>query len=84
MRLKVSFEVLPMEDGYVAVASGSEYNGVIRLNSTAKMLFEFIQNGMDEQAVVEAVSKEYDASEEEILEDYRSLVESLRGEGLLE
>ena len=86
MKLKYEFAVRTICGESVAVAIGEgsrEYHNIISLNETARDIFKFIQEGNDEDAIVAAMLKEYDVTEEKLRPEVQALIGKLREEGLI-
>lgn len=87
MKLKSNFVITEVVGTSVAVStdsSKSSFNGVVRLNETGKRIFELIQEGKDEEAIVAAMIEEYEASESIIREEVKAVIDLLVGEDVLE
>ncbi|MBO4622072.1 MAG: PqqD family protein [Paludibacteraceae bacterium] len=86
MKLKYEFAVRTICGESVAVAIGEgsrEYHNIISLNETARDIFKLIQEGNDEDAIVAAMLKEYDVTEEKLRPEVQALIGKLREEGLI-
>ena len=86
MKLKYEFAVRTICGESVAVAIGEgsrEYHNIISLNETARDIFKLIQEGNDEEAIVAAMLKEYDVTEEKLRPEVQALIGKLREEGLI-
>ena len=86
MKLKYEFAVRTIcgESVAVAISEGSrEYHNIISLNETARDIFKLIQEGNDEDAIVAAMLKEYDVTEEKLRPEVQALIGKLREEGLI-
>lgn len=59
-------------------------HGMIKLNGTGAFLFEHLLEETDEDALLAAMIKAYDVSEETALADIRRFVATLRQVGILE
>ena len=86
MKLKYDFAVRTICGESVAVAIGEgsrEYHNIISLNETARDIFKLIQDGNDEDAIVAAMLKEYDVTEEKLRPEVQALIAKLKDEGLI-
>ena len=86
MRLKYQFETMELEDRIVAVPVGTdvnEFHGVVKLNETSAFIFELLKNDITEEAIVDAMEKEYDAPRSQIAEDVKKCIEEFEEKGLL-
>lgn len=77
MKTKSGFILRAVGDSYIIVPVGAEaqkFNGIIRLNSTGKFLWELLEKGSDEEELVKALVAEYDADEETARRDVKAFV----------
>lgn len=88
MRLKGSFEIVTLEDSFVAVPVGegsSQFRGVIKMNNSSLQVFQMMQQGLSEEEITDKLSKEYtDSSKEQVQAYVRSFVTEFDKKGLLE
>ena len=87
MKLKYSFEMMDLDDHFVAVPLGEDdqgFHGVIKLNGSAASIFKLLQNDTSVETVVDALEKEYDASRETLENAVESCISALREKDLLE
>lgn len=86
MKLKYDFVLQEVGGLYMAVAVGEgaqAFKGMIRLNESAKRIFELIQEKDSEDAVVEALKEEYEAEEAILRASVDNVMGQLKKEGLL-
>ena len=86
MQLKYQYEIMEVEGKEFAVPldnSPGDYNGVIKLNKTAKVIFELLQEETTEEAIVEEMGRRFDAPRETMAEDVKKFVAQFREKGLL-
>ena len=87
MKIKDGFMLREVASQAMVVAVGEaskNFNGIIRLNSTGKFLWELMQNDISEQELVEKMISEYDVDEDTAKKDIDVYLEILRGADLLE
>lgn len=88
MKLKYEFETMEMDDQVVAVPVGDDaeeaLHGIIKLNDSAAVIFGLLKKETTEDEIVEAMKKQYKASEEQIRDYVRGFVDYLAKEGLME
>ena len=88
MKLKYDFETMEMDDQFVAVPVGEEaedaLHGIIKLNESAAVIFDLLKKETTEDAIVEAMKKDYNASEEQIREYVHGFVDNLAKQGMIE
>lgn len=86
MKLKYTFIIQEVAGSYIAVAIGEgakNFKGMIRLNETAKRIFEHIQQGKEKEEIVSALEQEYEANEEDLRKAVNTLTDNLKNENLL-
>lgn len=86
MKLKYDFAVREICGETVAVAIGEgsrHYHNIISLNETARDIFKLIQEGNDEDAIVQKMLLEYDVTEDRLRPEVQALIAKLREEGLI-
>lgn len=86
MHLKHTFETMELDDQIVAVPVGeraAELRGVIKMNETSAFIFECLKTETSEEAIVDALSKEYNAPLQVLKNDVHQYIESFRKRGLL-
>lgn len=86
MRIKEGFVICQVGGKTVAAASGAlsaEFNGMITLNETGKLLFELLQKDTSEQELVQALVLEYGIDEKTAARDVRAFLAPLTKAGVL-
>ena len=86
MRLKCKFETVEVEDQKFAVPLGeygNGFHGVVKLSSTADVIFQLLQEETDEESIVDDLSKRYNVSREVLVTDVHNMIEELKSKGLL-
>ena len=76
MKIRYPFELVNMDDEFLLVPVGGaakEIHGVIRANESGNKIIQLLTEGMDEEDVVNSLSKEYD-NDRETLTGYVHLV----------
>ena len=87
MKLKDGFILHKVADQHMMVATGDlseKFNGLVRGNETAAFILGLLMKDTTEQAIVEAVRKEYSAPENVVEADVHALLAQLRQEGFLD
>ena len=87
MKLKCSFESVDMGSEFVSVPVGNgadKVGGVIKLNSSAKEIFELISDGMDEQNIVRTLAEKYENDSDELSAFVKSIFDELKNAGIFE
>ncbi len=69
----------------VAVGSASKiFNGMVKLNETGELMWEKLTEGATKEELVEAILKEYEATEETVSGDVDRFLETLKKAGIIE
>ena len=86
MKIKKGF-VLRMVGGENVVVPVGElcktFHGMINLNETGAFLWKRLQDGAEEEDLVQALLNEYDVEEELARKDVRSFIDKIQGAKLL-
>ena len=82
MRLKYPYEIMEVEGQTFAVPMEGPA-GMIRLSKTARTIFELLREDTDEAAIVDGMSRRYDADRAELAADVRTVIGQFREKGLL-
>lgn len=87
MKIKKGFVLRELAGKHVVVAVGEaarEFNGIIRLNNTGAFLWNKLQSGTDDEALVTALLDEYDIDSSTAKQDVSTFVKTIREAGLIE
>ena len=87
MKAKYSFEIMDLDDGLVAVPVGDgaeQFRGVLKVNESAVAILKLLEKETTEEAIVNALMKEYDGEKEAIANFVNEFVETLKTEGVVE
>ncbi len=87
MKIKSDYLLRKVADSYVVVPVGKatvDFNGMINLNETGAFLWQQLQKGADEDALLKAMLKEYEVDEETAAEGLGGFLNKLREADLLE
>lgn len=86
MRLKYTFEKMELNGKLYAIPVGDDaddYHGVVRMNGTAAAIFELLKEDTTEEAIAEAMEKEYDVTKDVLRADVKRYIQAFREKGLL-
>ena len=75
------------EEELIAVATGDEaenFNGLLRANKTAGAIMEYLKEELTEDELVARMLERFDATEEEMREGVKEVLETLRSVGAIE
>lgn len=87
MGLKYAFKVKTLMDETIAFPEGKDvgkFEGVLALNETGAEVFGLLQKGMDEAAIIEALTQKYGADDPNLPAFVSGFLEKLRQGGILE
>lgn len=87
MKIKNGFVVREIAGECVVVALGEAskiFNGIIKLNPTARIMWDMLAKGSDKDAVVDAILNEYEVDRATVEVDFDRFVEKLKGANILE
>ena len=85
MKLKDGYVLREVADTWVILPLyGVDLNGMIRLNDSGAVLWRGLEAGLDEAALVNALTSEYEVSDEQAKEDVRSFISLLHKLGYLD
>ena len=88
MTIKKGFVAKEIAGQYVVVALGEAseiFNGIIKLNESAKFIWDLLVEGKEKDDVVEALLNEYDGVDRETAaRDFDNFVNTLKGANIIE
>lgn len=87
MKLKENFVLRQVADTWVVLPLGAatlDFNGMLTLNETGALLWKTLEQGGDREALVSALTAEYDVSKEVARSDVDAFLQKLAGVGCLE
>ena len=88
MKIKNGFVVKCIAGQNVVMALGEAskiFNGIIKLNDSARFIWDRISEGYDKNQIVDALETEYPGVDRATLEkDVDSLIDTLKGANILE
>ena len=87
MKIKEGFLVHEVAGNFVVIKIGQEavnFNGLITLSESAKMLWDILKDGAEVKDLVNKLLSEYDIDEETATNDTLEFIESLKKNNILE
>lgn len=87
MKIKEGFVMREVAGQALVVATGKasqSFNGMIKLNSTAKDIWNLISEGKSESEIISALCEKYDVTEQKATADTSSIIEKMRSAGVFE
>jgi len=86
LKLKFDIEIMEMDDQSIAVPVGDgaeAFHGVLKVNESAAFILNQLKEETTEEAIVEAILKEYAGEKETVAEYVKNYIGSLREANLL-
>jgi len=87
MKIKNGFVVREIAGECVVVALGEAsriFNGIIKLNETAKLIWNMLSEGNEKETVIQSILETYEVDRETAEHDFDRFVETLKGANILE
>ena len=88
MKTKQGFVVREIAGQYVVVALGAAskiFNGIIKLNESAKFIWDMLVKGAEKEEIVDALLGEYEGVDRAVVEaDVDRFINELKGANILE
>ena len=87
MRLKEGFVLRQVAGSHIVLPVGAasvDFNGMVSLNETGALLWRTLEGGADSEALVSALTAEYEVERAEAAEGVEEFLETLRSVGCLE
>ena len=83
MKIKKGFVAKEIAGQYVVVALGKAskiFNGIIKLNDTAKLIWDILEKGAEKEEIVDALLAEYEGVDRATAEaDVQKFIDELKG-----
>ncbi len=86
MRVKEGFVMREVAGQYVVIAVGEAsktFHGMIKLNRTGKDIWECLQEGMEEEQIVEVLQARYQVEMQEVRQDVQAFISKMKEMGFL-
>lgn len=87
MKIKKGFIVRQINNDYVVAAVGEQsknFNGIIRLNKTAKFIWDMLEKDCKKQDIVQALLQHYDIDKQRAEQDTEHFIQKLEEAEILE
>ena len=87
MKLKAGFMLKKIIDDYIVVPTGDnivDFAVAVSLNETGAFLWKELETEKSFEELVDALSKEYEIAEDEVVEDVKEFVELLKTHSFLQ
>ena len=86
MRIKDGFVMMEVAGQTMVIATGEasrNFHGMIKLNSTGKMIWEGLMQGLSRQEITERITETCDAEPGQVQEDVGAFLEKMEKAGFL-
>lgn len=86
MRIKNGFVLREVAGQTMVIATGEaskDFHGMIKLNSTGKMIWLGLQEGLSEDVIVERLQEQFDVDSEKAAQDTRSFIQQMEEMGFM-
>lgn len=86
MRIKNGFVLREVAGQIMVIATGEaskDFHGMIKLNSTGKVIWLALQEGLEECAIAKRLQEQFDVDAEKALEDTRGFLKQMEEMGFL-
>ena len=87
MKIKTNYILRTVADHYIVVPIGQEavnFNGIITLNKSGKLLFEKLMDGAEKRELAHLLLCTYKVSEAEALKDVDDFIKTLEDKNIFE
>ena len=87
MKIKEGFVLRRVLDEAIVVASGEaskNFHGMIKLNETAAVIWELIDEGNSEEEIAKKLSEKYEISVEQAAADTKAMIAVMAEKGIIE
>ncbi len=87
MKIRDDFILRKISDSYVVVPVGKavvDFRGMVNLNESGALLFKTLQNGADENELVQVLLNEYDVDESVAEKDVKRFLSKVKDAGIFE
>ena len=87
MKIKEGYVIRKVMGNNVVIATGEasrNFHGMIKLNDTAREIWEYIENGLNEDEICALMTEKYEVDAEMLKEDVRKTLDVLEKQGIIE
>ena len=87
MKIRKGFVLREVAGRQVVIATGDaakNFNGIIKLNESAVMLWKMIESGADEETLAQKIIETYEVDEATAYNDVSMFVTKLKGAGIID
>ena len=87
MKIKSGFVVRPVAGQHMVVALGEaskSFNGIIKLNESARIIWDMLAEGAERDAIIARLAEEYDVDRAILAADCDKFIQSLQENNILE
>lgn len=87
MKIGKGFLMREIAGKHVVIATGAaanDFNGIIKLNESATMLWHMLERGAEQDALVEAIVAAYEVDPQTAQNDVSMFITKLKGAGIID
>lgn len=86
MRIKKGFVLREVAGQIMVIATGEaskDFHGMIKLNSTGKIIWLGLQDGLSENAIAERLKEQFEVDFDKALQDTRAFIQQMEEMGFM-
>ena len=86
MRIKNGFVLREVAGQTMVIATGEaskDFHGMIKLNSTGKVIWSGLQEGLSENEIAECLAEQFDVQSEQAMKDTRAFIRQMEEMGFM-
>ena len=84
MKLKSTFITHNSGDEQLMISAGGDFNGMVKSNSTAAEIIDYLKNETTKEKIVAAMLEKYEVEREVLEADVEKVIAALRGIGAID
>lgn len=87
MKLNAEYPMVELDGDTIIVFAPNDsegFRGMLRLNPSARIIFDCLKEQTDEEAILEKLREQFEGDEAEMREDINMVLDNLRKAGALE
>ena len=84
MKLKSTFITHNSGDEQLMISAGGDFNGMVKSNSTAAEIIDYLKNETTKEKIVAAMLEKYEVEREVLDADVEKVIAALRGIGAID
>lgn len=85
MKIKPEYKLRKIGGTNIVVSTaGMDFQGIITINDTAEFIWKKLEAGAQEDEIISALALECNVAEDDITEDVKEFISTLKGAGIVE